>query len=194
MGIIKKISTGLEERTKTVRSLTRRGWLLGLGAVSLTKDTVEEQIEQLTRRSEKLENVGRKRVAWLERRVRGLEEQIDHQRDELTADIKDIRSTINKNVDLVLDRLNIPTSSDLAALDVRLGRLSNELRELVAQTEPEPVEGYTKLRVEEVLPLLRSSDEATVQRIRDYEAVHANRTTVMREADRLLNKEKEHTA
>lgn len=184
MSIIKKISTTLDEQTKTARTVARKSLLVSLGAAGMAKDTASKNFATFIRRGEKVEQLGRKQIQQVEERV-------SRERIELNADIREARVTVTKSLDKVLGRLNLPTSSDMAALDYRIGQLSTELHQLlVTEEQPivtEPIEGYSKLKADDVISLLPQLTLEQVQHIRTYEATHANRVTVLREADRLLS-------
>ncbi|MEA3334529.1 MAG: DUF4870 domain-containing protein [Chloroflexota bacterium] len=49
-----------------------------------------------------------------------------------------------------------------------------------------PIEGYENLTVREVVPLLPELDRDGLQAIRDYEAAHSNRTTILRAVDKRM--------
>jgi len=103
------------ERISPLLETARRVLLASIGAVALAADEIEEFVGKLVERGEIADKDGRKLVKdVLERRRKmgPLEDKLDQQ------------------VERVVNRLNIPTKSDVEALSSRIADLSHKIDEL----------------------------------------------------------------
>lgn len=110
-----------------------------------------------------------------------------------TGTVKGLETQVQQQVEQVLNRLGIPSRD-------RLEQLSREIQELNARLDAQlagptttpaamPVEqetpfpGYETLTVKEVIQRLPALDMMQLQLLRNYEAAHTNRITVLRAVD-----------
>lgn len=90
--------------------LVRRGLLLGLGALDLTRERVEGLVDELIRRGELVQ---KEREAAI---------------DELLATGKKVEERLRAAVARVVGELGLPTKADLARLEERLAALEKKLK------------------------------------------------------------------
>lgn len=106
---------------------------------------------------------------------------------------KGLEAQVQQQVEQVLNRLGIPSRDRLeklsreiqelnARLDAQLATPANATEEPPVQEEA-PLSGYNTLTGKEVIHHLPALDLAQLQLLRNYEATHANRVTVLRAVD-----------
>ena len=100
--------------------MTRKILYASIGAVALTQEEVEKFVNKLIERGEIAEKDGRKLIKDImnKRRKKGEEVQADAQR-QVDGRMKDI-----------LDRINIPSKSDIEALNEKITVLTQKIDEL----------------------------------------------------------------
>lgn len=98
----------------------RRVLMAGIGAVALAQEEIEEFVNKLVERGEIADKDGRKLVSEvMERRRKTVQESTKKASDEL-----------DKRVENVLHRLNVPTSSEINRLSAQISELSAKVDEL----------------------------------------------------------------
>ena len=96
--------------------MVRKVSLASIGAVALAQEEVEEFIDKLVERGEIAEKDGRKLAKeMMERRKKG------------TAKAED---EMNKRIEDVLSRMNVPTKSDIEALSEKITVLTKKVDDL----------------------------------------------------------------
>lgn len=106
-----------------ITDLIRRSFLLGLGAISLTADKVQEWTDELVERGEMTRDQATSMVDELTRR--GQETR------------RDLQDMIKDQVRESIKELNLPTKTDLHRLEDKLDRLMLMQRQTqIATTEP----------------------------------------------------------
>ena len=100
--------------------MTRKILYASIGAVALTQEEVEKFVNKLIERGEIAEKDGRKLIKDImeKRRKKGEEVQTDAQ-SQVDGRMKDI-----------LDRMNIPTKSDIESLNEKITILTEKIDEL----------------------------------------------------------------
>ncbi len=96
--------------------VSRKVLLAAIGAIALAQDEIEDFVDRLIERGEIAEKDGRKLVR----------EVMD--RRQKTS--KDTEAEMVKRVESVLDRLNVPTKSDIEALSEKITTLTKKVDEL----------------------------------------------------------------
>jgi len=94
----------------------RKVLLASVGAVSLAQSEVEELVNKLIERGEIKEKDGRK--------------LIDELREKQRKQAKKAEKELDKRLDDILARLNIPTRSDIDALNKKIAELTKKIDEL----------------------------------------------------------------
>ena len=95
---------------------TRKVLLAGIGAVALAQEEIEKFIGQLIERGEIAEKDGKKLLKEVrDKRKKGTEKAEDE---------------VTKRVETVLDRMNVPSKSDIDALSKKISELSKKVDEL----------------------------------------------------------------
>lgn len=105
-----------EEERSRMLSAVRKVLLAGIGVVALAQDEVEDFVTKLVERGEIAEKDGKKLV----------HEVID-KRKERTGKVED---EFTKRVEVILNRLNVPSKADIEALSEKIAALSKKVDEL----------------------------------------------------------------
>jgi len=105
-----------EEEGNPVLGLVRKVLLAGAGAVALTQEEVEKVIARLVERGEIAEKDGKKLFRdVMEKRKK---------------EAKKAEGQMDKRLEELLDRMNVPTKSDIDALSAKITALSKKVDEL----------------------------------------------------------------
>lgn len=96
--------------------LSRKVLLAGIGAVALAQDEIEEFVNKLVDRGEIAEKDGKKLVR-----------EVLEKRKKTTKQAED---KMEKRIEDILDRLNVPTKSDIEALGDKIAALSKKVDDL----------------------------------------------------------------
>lgn len=116
-----KVKTVAEEITNgkehnALLEMTRKVLLASVGAIAMSQDEIEKYINKLVERGEIAEKDGKKLFR----------ETMDKRR----KTTKEAGDEMNKRVEEILDRLNVPTKTDIEALGDKIGALSKKVDEL----------------------------------------------------------------
>ena len=112
---VEKEFNGKEER-KPLLEAARKVLLASIGAVALAQDEIEDFINRLVERGEIAEKDGRKL----------LREVMDRRK----KDADKAEDVVSKRVEEILDRMSVPTKSDIEALGDKIALLSKKVDEL----------------------------------------------------------------
>lgn len=107
----------------TIRDLLEQGVLMGLGAVALTRETAQHMVDEMIKRGQAQREEASELVDKLVKRG-------ERERDAL-------RKLIRSEVEDALKALNLPTRSELRAIERRLDAILHRL-EGKAPAEPPP--------------------------------------------------------
>lgn len=117
----KEVKVVVEEPTEQADSnpfmgMFRRLMLAGMGAMALTQDEVEKLVNRLIDRGEIAEQDGKKLVREVmeKRRKEGIR----------------VEDQLDKRIEELLARMNVPTKSDIDALGAKIAALSKKVDEL----------------------------------------------------------------
>jgi polyhydroxyalkanoate synthesis regulator phasin len=107
-----KADEPLEKRSPLFKA-ARRVLLAGMGAVALTQDEAEKFVDKLVERGEIAQKDARKLMRELgeKRGKRGKDE-------------------LDKHVQSLLDRMNVPTKTDIESLSAKIAALTEKVEEL----------------------------------------------------------------
>jgi len=106
---------GEEESSRFVEA-TRKVLLAGIGAVALAQEEIESFVNKLVDRGEIAEKDGKKLVRdVMERRKKETQKAEDQ---------------LEKRMEDLLDRMNVPTKSDIEALSAKITALTKKVDEL----------------------------------------------------------------
>jgi polyhydroxyalkanoate synthesis regulator phasin len=94
--------------------LARKAMFLGIGALSMTKEAVENVVEDLVKKGELSQQEGKKLAAEMMERGETEKQQI--------------KATIEKVVGKALSEAGLATKADLERLEARVAALEGELR------------------------------------------------------------------
>ncbi|MEW5987389.1 MAG: phasin family protein [Chloroflexota bacterium] len=95
---------------------TRKVLLAAVGAVALAQEEIEDFVDKLVERGEVAEKDGRKLIKdTIEKRKKSAEKAEDK---------------LDKRIEELLDRMNVPTKADIEALSAKITTLSKKVDEL----------------------------------------------------------------
>jgi poly(hydroxyalkanoate) granule-associated protein len=120
MPIKPKVKEAIEEpKDKNQPSMfeaLRRVLLATIGAAAIAQDEIEALVDRLVERGEIAEKDGKKLVREV--------------MDKRTGRATKVEEEINKHLESVLDRMNIPSKADVEALSQKIAALSKKIDEL----------------------------------------------------------------
>jgi len=116
----KKVEVIVEEPTEEERNrfvdATRKVLLASIGAVAIAQEELEAFVNKLVERGEIAEKDGKKLVRdVMERRKKDAQKAEDE---------------LDKRMEEILDRMNVPTKSDIEALSAKITALTKKVDEL----------------------------------------------------------------
>jgi poly(hydroxyalkanoate) granule-associated protein len=111
-----KVEEPAEEEVNPLLGMARKVLLAGMGAVVLTQEEMEKFVARLVERGEIAEKDGKKLVQDV---LAKRKKEAQKAEDELS-----------KRIEEQLDRLNIPTKSDIEALSAKITALTKKVDEL----------------------------------------------------------------
>jgi poly(hydroxyalkanoate) granule-associated protein len=115
-----KVETAVEEPTEKAQSqmaeMLRKVMLATMGAAVIAQEEIEALINRLIERGEIAEKDGKKLM----------HEMMDKRKSKSSQ----VQDEINKNITDVLERMNIPTRTDIDALSQKINGLSKKIDEL----------------------------------------------------------------
>jgi poly(hydroxyalkanoate) granule-associated protein len=115
----KKVEVVVEEapeQASPLAAMLRRVLLAGIGAVALTQEEIEKFVDKLVERGELAQEEGKKVVSdVMEKR----KQEAKKSQDEL-----------DKRMEVIMDRMNVPSKSDIDALSAKITALGKKVDEL----------------------------------------------------------------
>lgn len=106
----------LEVEEASILESLRRVLLASIGAVALTIEEIGDLVDKFVERGEIAEQEGKKLVS-----------EIKEKRKKTTGEAEDVASTRMREM---MDRMDIPTKSDIDALSAKIATLSKKVDEL----------------------------------------------------------------
>jgi poly(hydroxyalkanoate) granule-associated protein len=117
---IKVIEEVVVEESKTILSGLRRVLMAGIGVVSLAQEEAESFVNKLVERGEIAEKDGRSLIdEFVEKRKKRAEESG-----------KRVESEIETRMESLLNRMNIPTKTDIESLTQKVTELTKKVDEI----------------------------------------------------------------
>jgi poly(hydroxyalkanoate) granule-associated protein len=108
--------TGEEMEVNPILAMARKVLLAGVGVVVLTQEEIEKFVSKLVERGEIAEKDGRKLVRdVMEKRKK---------------EAKKAEDGLEKRMEELLDRMNVPTKSDIESLSAKITALTKKVDEL----------------------------------------------------------------
>lgn len=114
-----KVDNTVEEVHGPLYEASRRVLLASIGAIALAQDEIEDFVEKLVERGEIAEKDGKKLVR----------EVIDKRK----KDVSKAENELNKRIDEVVERMDVPTKADIDALGDQINELSDKVDALVKE-------------------------------------------------------------
>ena len=130
---IEVVEEKAEEGRRAFMETAHKLLLASIGAVAVAQEEVESFVNRLIERGEIAEKDGRKMIDDIRQRRKEAQEKAQDQ-------AKDARSQVDKRIEEMLERLNVPTKSDIEKLSQKITRLSKKVDELKKEQEAEKAE------------------------------------------------------
>jgi poly(hydroxyalkanoate) granule-associated protein len=106
-----------ENGHNSVLELTRRVLLAGVGAVALAQEEIEGLVNKLVERGEIAEKDGRKLIKDI----------VERRRERATEVRTDTQEQLDRRMEQLLSRMNIPTKSDVRQLNEKIVALTKKV-------------------------------------------------------------------
>lgn len=117
---IEIVESNTSEASNTLLESLRRVLMAGIGVAVLAQEEIEEFVTKLVDRGEIAENEGRSLIGdILERRKQEVQERA-----------KKATGSVDRNVEGMLSRMNVPTRSDINNLSEQISELSKKVDQL----------------------------------------------------------------
>jgi poly(hydroxyalkanoate) granule-associated protein len=120
MAQIEIIEDEVKEEPSALFDAVRRVLMAGIGAFVLAQEEVEEFVNRLIERGEIAEKDGRKLI----------NEVVEKRRKKAQETGQSAQDEVDKRVEGLLDRLNIPTKGDIDALNAKVTELTEKVESL----------------------------------------------------------------
>ena len=114
-----KVDNTVEELHGPLYEALRRVLMASIGAIALAQDEIEDFVEKLVERGEIAEKDGKKLVR----------EVIDKRK----KDVSKAENELNKRIDEVVARMDVPTKADIDALGDQINELSDKVDALAKE-------------------------------------------------------------
>ncbi len=112
-----------EEERSTVSATVRSVLLASIGALALSKEELDKILARLVEKGELTQKEAQKVI----------DEVLERQKKEASTWEQRLASELEKRMESVLKRLNMPTRKDIEALEAQIETLSKKLEELHAK-------------------------------------------------------------
>ncbi len=119
-------SEGTEERAAFVQ-MAHRVLLAGIGVVALAQGEIEEFVNKLVERGEIAEKDGRKMLNDVIERRRG---RVESAQAEMKSRMSEAGHDMDRRVETILQRMNVPTKKDIDALSEKISLLADKVDQL----------------------------------------------------------------
>jgi poly(hydroxyalkanoate) granule-associated protein len=117
----------VEEKTNTLPSVVvdnvHKVFLVGLGAAAMAQDELVNLIDKFVEQGESTEKKARESVS----------EMVENRKKNVEDANKRAEKEMNSRIESTLNRLNIPSRSEIKALDTKITKLSKKIDELNKQ-------------------------------------------------------------
>ncbi|PID85872.1 MAG: hypothetical protein CSB13_05785 [Chloroflexi bacterium] len=120
MAKIEIIEEELNEEPNTLLDTVRRVLMAGVGVVVLAQEEVEEFVNKLIERGEIAEKDGRKLI----------NDVFENRKQQAQETKQATQEEIDKRLERILDRLNVPTRGDIDMLNAKVTELTEKVEEL----------------------------------------------------------------
>jgi polyhydroxyalkanoate synthesis regulator phasin len=114
-----KVDNTVEEVHGPLYEASRRVLLASIGAIALAQDEIEDFVKKLVERGEIAEKDGKQLVR----------EVIDKRK----KDVSKAENELNKRIDEVVERMDVPTKADIDAIGDQINELSNKVDALAKE-------------------------------------------------------------
>jgi poly(hydroxyalkanoate) granule-associated protein len=125
---IEIVEEKVDEGRRAFVETARKVLLASVGAVAVAQEELESFVNRLIERGEIAEKDGRKMLDDIRSRRGEAQEKAEDQ-------AKKAQSQVDKRIEDILERLNVPTKSDIEKLSQKITRLSKKVDDLKKEQE-----------------------------------------------------------
>jgi hypothetical protein len=184
---MRSIQVRAEDATKNVQTMSRKTMLTYLGMLGLAYDAGNSLLDGAAQFLAKAEKRGAEVEKGLSQYLRGLQDRVGSQAqdmrieveqrvDKLSQDIADTSKSVEQTVTRAVEQVT-PGKSNGPIPDL------GEIKIDVNVSETLPFSGYDDMKVQDILSGLTALGNDQLTRLREYEATHKNRSSILRELD-----------
>lgn len=193
-----EVENMVEEKTNfaltQIQDVSRKSAFAYLGMWRMIYDGAMNSLDRTKRlfdeAVERGEGVEQKAMDNLKEMTGQVEEGANKMQDRLTRNFRRSKDELDSQIEAALNRLDVPSRSNIAELNAKLDALDKKLNEMIAmQAEPvieQPMPRYDKLTAKEIVSKLDALTIEDLVAVRQYEMAQENRVTILREVDRRL--------
>lgn len=196
--IVDETQETIENGAERLQKLGRRAKWAYMGLFGLAYDEAKTRWEQgqqlLGRAEDRGQKMDKQAMAEAQKyveeagsRLNTLQNRVRRNTMEMEEQMGD---EIESRIEVVLNRLNIPSREQVARLNAKIEALSRTIEELsmteMDVTTREPLPRYEQMTAKEVISQLAGLSMEELRAVREYEVAHENRVTVLREVDTRL--------
>jgi len=110
--------------SEKIKDSARQIWLAGLGAYTKAEEDTGRFFEKLVKEGEEIETRTRGAV---EKQIKIVENRVEGVKERANGTLSKLESVFDKRVSATLNRLHIPTRSQVAKLEARIAVLEEQL-------------------------------------------------------------------
>lgn len=184
---VANVQEAVEDASRETGKYIRKAMLTALGVAGYAYDGVIALWHEAGEFAVKAEKRGEKMEAEFNHSVQKVQDQVTDQvklrRGQIEGTLNDVTKEVQSAGKSVEDRVQKTFSSlkmgDAKTVSVGDVKIEVEIPDL-------PLPNYDELNAQALIDQLSSMDEAMLTKLRDYEAAHKNRVTVMRDIEERL--------
>ena len=125
----KKAPPSGDEARRSFFEIARKLVLASIGVVAVAQDEIDAFVQRLIERGEIAEQDGRKLLEDVRARR---SEAADRAQSEARDQGRKVQETVDKGIEEILDRMNIPSKGEVEALNRKIALLTKKIDELQA--------------------------------------------------------------
>jgi poly(hydroxyalkanoate) granule-associated protein len=119
------------------RSAARRWYLATVGAFAMLEEETEQFVDRLAEKGHKAEEEGKGLVR----------ERLETRREEAKKQAEHVEEQVDERIETVLNRMNLPSKSDVRDLNQQISQLSKKVDALREARMEAEVEGSAEVKV-----------------------------------------------
>ena len=122
-----KVAAASEEAQRSFFEVARKIVLASIGVVAVAQDELDAFVQRLIERGEIAEQDGRKLLEDVRTRRADVAERAQSEAREQS---RKVQETVDKGIEDILDRMNVPSKGEVDALNKKIALLARKIDEL----------------------------------------------------------------